>query len=160
MRINLEDLATLGNGYSGFVSNCLQGISVKDQLCGPNRFDSATPVSEHTNTYVLKKKTSYYLMFVQQDAVYNEIVACLARPSNAERNKSQTNTWIVETATGGYSIYRSRIPPVPGCILDSSGMRINYPPSAVAFFESFYPELGGDLRNNGFSVPTEKTGLE
>lgn len=159
-RITLEDLATLGHGYSGFVSNCLEGIAVKDQLCGPKGFDSAVPVRDHTNAYVLRRKSSCYLIFVQQDADYNEIVACSARSLDGDRNRTQTNTWFVETATGGYSIYRSSIPPVPGCVLDSSGMFINYPPSAVALFESYYSEMGGELRNNGNSVRTEKPGLD
>jgi hypothetical protein len=156
MRITLNDLAVIGHSYPSLVSNLVAGISVEETLGQLSGFGRLSVRAADTNFYFLQRGKFNYYLAIDAGATYSTVIACSAKPRDYYlKNFGQTNVWAIETPAAAYAIYRSRFPPVPGCVFDSTKRSIAYPPGAIERLRLLCPEALEELKEIGYATSAE-----
>jgi hypothetical protein len=106
-----------------------------------NGFHAVEPVQSSTNFFLLKRGGMSYLMVIEEPSA-NSIIAC---PTKSLEYKGK-HIWIVLTGVGGLAWLESRIPPVPGCLIDPITDHIAYPPEAMGRFGLLHTNLVAELK--------------
>jgi len=149
--VQIADLQRLGQAYDQLSSNQRDPTTALKEL----GFQTVLRLQTTNVTFRLSHKGCEYFFGIEDGPDNHTVVAC-SGTQEKQKPSGAPSGYVITAPGGGYSIVRSELPPVPGCLFEANQngkiVALSYPPSAMERFAVLYPQSFDLLRSSNGRV--------